>query len=177
VTWRRPARSTYLWIALVGAAGPESLSTCAEWVTVSPCSFPVILPGRWRGESRRAIYVRFRFAQKAFIRFAAASRAHMHVFNRLPKWSPRCGGCDERDDRGGGEGALSICHEDSADTYSLVENVKTLPGARTMALDRKTGVVYLPVADVGAAPASTADNPRPRRRMVPGTFSVLAVGR
>jgi len=35
---------------------------------------------RWRDESRRAIYVRFRFAQKAFIRFAAASRAHMRVF-------------------------------------------------------------------------------------------------
>jgi len=104
------------------------------------------------------------------------SRAYARL-HRLPKWSPRCGGCDERDDRGGGEGALSICHEDSADTYSLVENVKTLPGARTMALDRKTGVVYLPVADVGAAPASTADNPRPRRRKVPGTFSVLAVGR
>ena len=77
---------------------------------------------------------------------------------------------------GGGEGVLSIFHEDSADTYSLVENVKTLPGARTMALDRKTGLVYLPVADVGPAPAATAENPRPRRRMVPGTFSVLAVG-
>jgi len=32
------------------------------------------------GKSRRAIYVRFRSAQKAFIRFAAASRAHMRVF-------------------------------------------------------------------------------------------------
>lgn len=77
---------------------------------------------------------------------------------------------------GGGEGALSIFHEDSADTYSLVENVKTLPGARTMALDHKAGVVYLPVADVGPAPAVTAENPRPRRRLMPGTFSVLAVG-
>ena len=77
---------------------------------------------------------------------------------------------------GGGDGVLSIFHEDSADRYSLVENVKTLPGARTMALDHKTGVVYLPVADVGPAPAAPAENPRPRRRMVPGTFSVLAVG-
>jgi DNA-binding beta-propeller fold protein YncE len=77
---------------------------------------------------------------------------------------------------GGGDGVLSIFHEDGADRYSLVEDVKTLPGARTMALDHKTGVVYLPVADVGPAPAATAENPRPRRRMVPGTFSVLAVG-
>jgi len=77
---------------------------------------------------------------------------------------------------GGGDGALSIFHEDSADTYSLVQNVRTLPGARTMALDHKTGIVYLPVADVGPAPAATTGTPRPRRVIVPGTFSVIAVG-
>src|SRR5207253_9876635 len=53
---------------------------------------------------------------------------------------------------GGGEGTLSIFHEDSPDKYSLVENVKTLPGARTMALDQKTGTIYLPVADAGPVP-------------------------
>jgi len=78
---------------------------------------------------------------------------------------------------GGGEGALSIFHEDSQDKYTLVENVKTLPGARTMALDHKTEMVYLPVADVGPAPAATPDNPRPRAPMVPGTFSVLIVAK
>jgi DNA-binding beta-propeller fold protein YncE len=77
---------------------------------------------------------------------------------------------------GGGDGVLSIFHEDSPDKYSLVENVKTLPGARTMALDHKTGMVYLPVADVGPAPAPTAGSPQPRPRMVPGSFSVLVVG-
>jgi DNA-binding beta-propeller fold protein YncE len=77
---------------------------------------------------------------------------------------------------GGGAGVLSVFHQDGPDTYSLVENVKTLPGARTMALDHKTGSVYLPVADLGAAPAPTAENPRPRARTVPGSFSVLVVG-
>jgi YVTN family beta-propeller protein len=77
---------------------------------------------------------------------------------------------------GGSDGVLSIFHQDGADQYSLVENVKTLPGARTMALDHKTGMVYLPVADVGQAPAPTAENPRPRPRTVPGSFSVLVVG-
>lgn len=76
---------------------------------------------------------------------------------------------------GGDKGALSIFHEDAPDKYSLMEDVETLPGARTMALDRKTGKVYLPVADMGATPAPTADNPRPRARPVPGTFSVLVV--
>lgn len=78
---------------------------------------------------------------------------------------------------GGGEGALSIFHEDGPDKYSLAESVKTLPGARTMALDQKTGRVYLPVADAGPAAQPTPENPRPRPRMVPGTFSVLVVGK
>jgi DNA-binding beta-propeller fold protein YncE len=77
---------------------------------------------------------------------------------------------------GGGEGALSIFHEENADTYTLRPNVKTLPGARTMALDHKTGRVYLPVADVGPRPAPTAASPNPRAPMIPGTFSVLVVG-
>jgi DNA-binding beta-propeller fold protein YncE len=78
---------------------------------------------------------------------------------------------------GGGEGQLSIFHQDGPDKYSLVQNVKTLPGARTMALDHKTGKLYLPVADLGPAPDPTPENPRPRPRMIPGTFSVLVVGR
>jgi DNA-binding beta-propeller fold protein YncE len=78
---------------------------------------------------------------------------------------------------GGGAGVLSVFHQDAPDTYSLAEHVKTLPGARTMALDHKTGSVYLPVADMGAVPAPTAEIPRPRARPVPGSFSVLVVGR
>jgi hypothetical protein len=78
---------------------------------------------------------------------------------------------------GGGDGALSIFREESPDEYVLVENVKTLPGARTMALDQKTGRVYLPVADLGPLPAATPENPRPRAPIIPGTFSVLVVGR
>lgn len=77
---------------------------------------------------------------------------------------------------GGGEGALSVFHEDAPDTYSVVDTVKTLPGARTMALDHKTGTVYLPVADFGPTPTPTAENPRPRPRTIPGTFSVLEIG-
>jgi DNA-binding beta-propeller fold protein YncE len=77
---------------------------------------------------------------------------------------------------GGGEGALSIFHEDSPDKYTLVQNVKTLPGARTMALDHKTGTVYLPVADFGPRPEPTPEKPNPRAPAIPATFSVLVVG-
>jgi YVTN family beta-propeller protein len=77
---------------------------------------------------------------------------------------------------GGGEGALSIFHEDSPDKYTLVQNVKTLPGARTMALDHTTGTVYLPVADFGPRPTPTPEKPNPRAPALPGTFSVLVIG-
>jgi len=78
---------------------------------------------------------------------------------------------------GGGNGALSVFHEDSPQKYTLLEEVKTQAGARTMALDRKTGRVYLSVAEFGPRPEATAGNPHPRPAMMPGTFSVLVFGR
>ena len=77
---------------------------------------------------------------------------------------------------GGGDGALSVIHEDSPDKYTLVENAKTLPGARTMSLDHKTGMIYLPVADVGPVPPPAPGGRAGRAPMVPGTFSVLVMG-
>jgi len=77
----------------------------------------------------------------------------------------------------GGEGTLTVIHEDSPDKYSLVENVKTEPRARTMALDTKTHKVYLPTAQFGAAPAPTKEQPRPRAPMLANSFEVLVFGR
>ncbi len=77
----------------------------------------------------------------------------------------------------GGDGTLTVIHEDSPDKYSVVENVKTQVRARTMTIDTKTHKVYLPIAQFGAAPAATKDNPRPRPAMVPNSFAVLVYGR
>jgi DNA-binding beta-propeller fold protein YncE len=75
----------------------------------------------------------------------------------------------------GGDATLTVVKEDSPDGYHVVENAKTRRGARTMALDTQTHKIYLSDADFGAAPAPTADNPRPRPKMVPGTFQVLVM--
>jgi len=72
---------------------------------------------------------------------------------------------------------LSVLHEDSPDAYSAVQTVPTAPGARTIALDPKTGRTFMPTGKFGPAPAPTADNPHPRPRAEPGTFEVLVVGR
>ena len=76
----------------------------------------------------------------------------------------------------GADGVLSIFREKSPDQYELVENVKTQAGARTMAVDRKTGRVYVAAADLGPRAVPTPENPRPRPPVIPGTFSVLVIG-
>ena len=76
-----------------------------------------------------------------------------------------------------GEGTLTVVHEDSPDKFSVVENVATQRGARTIELDQKTHRVFLVTAEFGPTPAPTADRPRPRPPMVPGTFTLLIFGR
>jgi DNA-binding beta-propeller fold protein YncE len=76
-----------------------------------------------------------------------------------------------------GEGVLTVVREESADRFSVAENVPTQPGARTLALDSKTHNVYVVTAKFGPPPAATADNPHPRRSILPDTFVVLVVGK
>ena len=46
-----------------------------------------------------------------------------------------------------GEGTITVIRQVSPDEYSVVENVKTLPRAKTLALDPKTHRVFLPAAE------------------------------
>jgi YVTN family beta-propeller protein len=76
-----------------------------------------------------------------------------------------------------GDGTLTVIREDSPDKFTVVENVKTQRGARTLALDAKTHRVYLVTAEFGPPPAPTPERPRPRPSIVPGSFTLLVVGR
>jgi DNA-binding beta-propeller fold protein YncE len=75
------------------------------------------------------------------------------------------------------EGTLTVVHEDSANKYRVVDNVKTQYYAKTLALDPKTHRIFLVTAEMGARPAPTPEQPRPRPAIVPGTFTVLVVGK
>jgi len=75
-----------------------------------------------------------------------------------------------------GDGTMSVFHEDTPDNYILVESVKTQTGARTLAIDRKSGRAFLSVAEFGPRPEPTPGNPPPRAPMIPGSFSVLVFG-
>jgi len=74
-----------------------------------------------------------------------------------------------------GEGNLSVVEESGPNDFKLLETVSTQRGARTMALDTKTHHIYLAVAEQGEKPAPTADNPRPRPAIKPGSFVILDV--
>lgn len=75
-----------------------------------------------------------------------------------------------------GEGVLSVIDASKAD-YPTIETLPTQRGARTMAYDSSTDRVYLVTAEFGPRPAPTAQNPRPRPSIVPGSFTVIVVGR
>ena len=76
-----------------------------------------------------------------------------------------------------GDGTLTVIHEDSPDHYTLVQNLKTEEGARTLAFDAKTGRIFLSTARRGPVPAPTKEDPKPRGKIVPGTFHILVVGK
>jgi len=78
---------------------------------------------------------------------------------------------------GGGDGSLTVVHEDSPDKYSVVQNLTTQRGARTMTLDTKTHTVYTVTADFNPPPAPTAEQPRPRPTMVPNSFTLLVLSK
>jgi len=48
-----------------------------------------------------------------------------------------------------GEGTVTVIHQDSPDKYSMIETVKTLPRAKTSALDPKTHQLFLSTAESG----------------------------
>jgi DNA-binding beta-propeller fold protein YncE len=76
-----------------------------------------------------------------------------------------------------GDGTLTSARVEGSDKWSVAETVATQQGARTMALDEKTHRIVLVTAQFGPPPSPTAENPRPRRPMVPGSFVLLVVGK
>lgn len=73
----------------------------------------------------------------------------------------------------GGSGNLTVIHQDSADQYTVVEDVPTQKYARTMAIDFKTHNIFLPVSDFEPVNPKGQEEPP----IKPDTFKVLLVGK
>ena len=74
-----------------------------------------------------------------------------------------------------GDGTITVIHEDAPDKFTVVGTVQTKRGARTMELDERTHRLFTVTADFGPPPAATADRPRPRPPVLPGTFVLLEI--
>jgi len=76
----------------------------------------------------------------------------------------------------GQSGTLTIAHQDTPDKYTVLDNVETAKGARTMELDPKSHRAFVVANEVSTA-APTPENPRPRPVLVPGSFRLIVLGR
>lgn len=70
----------------------------------------------------------------------------------------------------GGDGTLSVVSL-AGEKAAIVQTLSTAVGARTIAIDPRTGRLYLPSAKYGPAPAAGGRAP-----MLPGSFALLEVG-
>jgi hypothetical protein len=69
-----------------------------------------------------------------------------------------------------GDGVLTIIKEQNSPTdFAVEQNVKTMRGAKTCTLDSKTNQIFLITAEYAA--------PTTRGQMVPGSFTILVVGK
>lgn len=69
-----------------------------------------------------------------------------------------------------GEGTITVVQEINANTFKVIETIKTLPGARTIAVDLITHHLYLPTAEFGATAAGERRPP-----VKPNSFMILDV--
>jgi len=60
-----------------------------------------------------------------------------------------------------GEGNVTVIKEESPERFSVLETVKTEPGAARLAVDPKTHKLFVPSADPGQPPPPAAENPNP----------------
>jgi len=77
-----------------------------------------------------------------------------------------------------GNGTLTVVKENSPASFAVEQIVQTMPSAKTLTLDGSTGHILLIGAEFTPPPTSPpAGERRGRGQMVPGSFSILVVGK
>lgn len=74
-----------------------------------------------------------------------------------------------------GEGTLTVVQEDTPEKFTLVGNVVTRRGARTLALDERTHQIFTVAAQYGL-PKPTAEQRRSQPSIVPGSVTLYILG-
>ncbi len=77
-----------------------------------------------------------------------------------------------------GNGNLTVIKEKSPTSFEVEQNLQTMNGARTIAFDSKTNHVFTMSDERGPAPAPPPGGGRgPRAPAIPGSFTILMIGR
>ena len=77
---------------------------------------------------------------------------------------------------GDGAGVLSVVNT-ATPGFPTIQSLPTQHGARTMAYDQAADRIYLVSAEFAPTPAPTPTTPHPRPVALPGSFTILVVGR
>jgi len=77
-----------------------------------------------------------------------------------------------------GNGTLTVIKENSPTSFEVEQNLQTMDGARTIAFDSKTDHILTMSQERGPAPPPPPGGGRgPRAPVVPGSFTILMIGR
>lgn len=71
------------------------------------------------------------------------------------------------------DGTMTVLQQDTPDKYTVLENVPTGVGAKQIALDDRSGRIFLPTGKFGLGLAPTLQVPNPLPPVVPGSFEIL----
>jgi YVTN family beta-propeller protein len=74
-----------------------------------------------------------------------------------------------------GDGTVTIVKAGDSGQIAVIGTVRTQKSARTISLDSNTHRIYLPAASFAPAAPPTAEQPKPRPSMVPGSFVILVL--
>src|ERR1700683_2622141 len=76
------------------------------------------------------------------------------------------------------DGTMTVIKENSPTSFAVEQNVQTMTGAKTLTLDSKTGHILLIAAEFTPPPTPPPAGGRGGRgQMVPGSFTILVVGK
>jgi DNA-binding beta-propeller fold protein YncE len=76
-----------------------------------------------------------------------------------------------------GSGVLTIVKENSPTSFEIEQNLQTMNGARTIAFDPKTQHIFTMADERGPAPPPPPGGGRGRAPVIPGTFTILMIGK
>jgi hypothetical protein len=76
-----------------------------------------------------------------------------------------------------GNGTLTVVKETSPTSFEVEQNLQTMDGARTVTFDRVTNHILTMSEEHGPAPPAPPGGGRVRAPAVPGTFTILVIGK